>query len=238
MNKNLDVSLIMGQSWSVFKSHWLMLSLILLAVMFVSVAVSFLNPYQVPVGLQGDALIDWYVENGMPYYAWSLLSAGVQVALMAWFFNETFKRIKGEAPVLNAGVVLRYIAVSLIVGIATYAAAFCCLIPVFFIAPRLFIAPLYVIDNPNMGVGEAIERSWNATKGNVVNLIVLGIVAVLIISLGVCCCFIGVVPASVLTYIMMVVIYCFLSGQDGEDKVADDYEEVSFVVEEKTVCRD
>lgn len=238
MNKNLEVSLIMGQSWSVFKAHWLMLSLILMAVMFVSVMVSFLNPYQVPVGLEGEALIEWYIENGASYYAWSLLAAGVQVVLMAWFFKEIFKRIKGVEPVFNSGVVLRYVGVSLIVGIATYAAAFCCIIPVFFIAPRLFIAPLYVIDNPDMGVGEAIERSWNATKGNVGNLLVLGIVAMLIGILGVCCCLIGVVPASVLTYTMMVVIYLFLSGQDGEDKAADDYEEVSFVVEEKTVCRD
>lgn len=238
MNRKLDVSLVMEYAWGIFKAHWVMLSVFALAVMFVTVCVSLLNPYQVPAGLQGEELLMWYLENGTGYYAWSFLAAGVQVVLMAWFYNEVFKRIKGVELVLNAGVVLRYLAVSIIVGIATYVSALCCLIPVFFIAPRLLIAPLYVIDNPNMGVGEAIERSWKATQGNVITLLVLGVIAFLISLLGVCCCCVGVVPASVLCYLIMVTIYLFLTGQVGEDTDAEAQEEVSFVVEEKTVVRD
>ena len=65
-------------------------------------------------------------------------------------------------------------------AIATYAALLCCIIPVFFIAPRLIIAPLYIIDNPEMGVGEAIERSWKDTKDNVMSLLALGFITKLV----------------------------------------------------------
>ena len=238
MNRSLEASFVIEHSWSVFKAHWVGLTGILLLVMVVSSGVAYLNPYQVPTGLTGDALINWYVDNGVAYYGFVMLASGVQVALMAWFYKEVLLRIKDKEPILNASVVLRYVAVSIIVGIATYASLLCCIIPVFFIAPRLIIAPLYVIDNPNMSVGEAIERSWKATRGNVVPLLVLGVTAIIISLIGVLCCIVGIVPASVLCNIIMVVAYLFLSGQLGDTiDPANDYEEEVFVVEEKTVCR-
>ena len=237
MNKNLDVSLVMEQSWRIFKEHWVGLCGILLVVMFVSAGVSYLSPYQVPNDLQGEALLTWYLENGLSYYAWLLLASGVQVALMAWFYKEALQRIKDKELVFNANVVLRYILANILVAVATYVSLFFCIIPVFFIAPRLIIAPLYIIDNPGMGVGEAIDRSWKDTKGNVIPLLALGLIAVLISVLGVICCFVGIVPASVLIYIILVVAYLILSGQNGDNfDPAGDYEEV-FVIDEKTVCR-
>ena len=238
MNKNLDVSLVMEQSWRIFKEHWVGLCGILLVVMFVSAGVSYLSPYQVPNDLQGEALLTWYLENGLSYYAWLLLASGVQVALMAWFYKEALQRIKDKELVFNANVVLRYILVNILVAVATYVSLLFCIIPVFFIAPRLVIAPLYIIDNPNMSVSEAIERSWNATKGNVIALLVLGLVITLISVIGLACCLVGIIPASVLGYIMLVVVYLYLSGQEGEDYEEVKQEEESFVIEEKTVFRD
>ena len=238
MNKNLDVSLVMEQSWRIFKEHWVGLCGILLVVMFVSAGVSYLSPYQVPNDLQGEALLTWYLENGLSYYAWLLLASGVQVALMAWFYKEALQRIKDKELVFNANVVLRYILANILVAVATYVSLLFCIIPVFFIAPRLVIAPLYIIDNPNMSVSEAVERSWNATKGNVVALLVLGLVVTLISVIGLACCLVGIIPASVLGYIMLVVVYLYLSGQDGEDYEEVKQEEESFVIEEKTVFRD
>ena len=211
---------------------------ILLVVMFVSAGVSYLSPYQVPNDLQGEALLTWYLENGLSYYAWLLLASGVQVALMAWFYKEALQRIKDKELVFNANVVLRYILVNILVAVATYVSLLFCIIPVFFIAPRLVIAPLYIIDNPNMSVSEAIERSWNATKGNVIALLVLGLVITLISVIGLACCLVGIIPASVLGYIMLVVVYLYLSGQEGEDYEEVKQEEESFVIEEKTVFRD
>lgn len=238
MNKNLDVSLVMEQSWRIFKEHWVGLCGILLVVMFVSAGVSYLSPYQVPNDLQGEALLTWYLENGLSYYAWLLLASGVQVALMAWFYKEALQRIKDKELVFNANVVLRYILANILVAVSTYVSLLFCIIPVFFIAPRLVIAPLYIIDNPNMSVSEAIERSWNATKGNVVALLVLGLVVTLISVIGLACCLVGIIPASVLGYIMLVVVYLYLSGQEGEDYEEVKQEEESFVIEEKTVFRD
>lgn len=237
MNRNLEVSLVMERSWSEFKKHWTGLIGILLVVLVVSSGIAYLNPYEVPANVTGEEYVNWFFENGLAYYGWSIMASVVQVALLAWFYKEALQRIKDKEMVFNADVVVRYLAVSILVGLATYVALFCCIIPVFFIAPRLIIAPLYIIDNPGMGVGEAIDRSWKDTKGNVIPLLALGLIAVLISVLGVICCFVGIVPASVLIYIILVVAYLFLSGQNGDNfDPAGDYEEV-FVIDEKTVCR-
>ena len=238
MNSKLDVSLVMEYSWGVFKKHWVILSLFILVMMVVSGGVALFNPHQVPQDVQPEDLINWYVDHGVAYYAWTLLAAAAQAVVVAWIYKEILQRIKGKEITFNSNVILRYIGVSLIVAIATYAALLCCIIPVFFIAPRLIIAPLYIIDNPGMGVGEAIDRSWKDTKGNVIPLLALGLIAVLISVLGVICCFVGIVPASVLIYIILVVAYLILSGQSddaSEDKTT--VTEESFVIEEKTVCR-
>jgi uncharacterized membrane protein len=114
----------------------------------------------------------------------------------------------------------------------------CCIIPGFYVAPRIMLAPIYIADNPNMSVIEAIERSWKATEGNVLTLLGFGIVSLLILIAGVICFFIGIIPAMAFTYVLMVVIYMRLSGQDLEHTASHQPEEESFVIEEKTVFRD
>lgn len=239
MNSKLDVSLVMEYSWGVFKKHWVILSLFILVMMVVSGGVALFNPHQVPQDVQPEDLINWYVDHGVAYYAWTLLAAAAQAVVVAWVYKEILQRIKGKEITFNSNVILRYIGVSLIVAIATYVALLCCIIPVFFIAPRLIIAPLYIIDNPEMGVGEAIERSWKDTKDNVMSLLALGFIALIISMLGLCLCFVGIIPASALNYILLVVIYLFLSGQIGDSNISmkEEEEEEYFEIEEKTVCR-
>ena len=197
-------------------------------------------PCQPPTGNNPEANLEWMTNGATIYYLYTLLVPGVvQLVMIAIFFKKVLSIAKDVDIELTTSTLLRVIATSVIVGIASYAALLCCIIPFFFIAPRLFIAPIYVIDNPNISVGEAIERSWNATKGHVGILIALYFVAVLVSILGVFCCLVGVIPAGAFMYVMMVVIYLFLSGQNGGDyeEVKQDGEE-SFVIEEKTVCRD
>lgn len=240
MQNNFDVSPVMSKSWEIFKENWEKLTLFYFGMMLLVGLLTVIAPCQPPTGNNPEANLEWMTNGATIYYLYTLLVPGVtQLVMIAIFFKKVLSIAKDVDIELTTSTLLRVIATSVIVGIASYAALLCCIIPFFFIAPRLFIAPIYVIDNPNISVGEAIERSWNATKGNVGILIALYFVAVLISILGVFCCLVGVIPAGAFMYVMMVVIYLFLSGQNGGDyeEVKQDGEE-SFVIEEKTVCRD
>ena len=240
MQNNFDVSPVMSKSWEIFKENWEKLTLFYFGMMLLVGLLTVIAPCQPPTGNNPEANLEWMTNGATIYYLYTLLVPGVvQLVMIAIFFKKVLSIAKDVDIELTTSTLLRVIATSVIVGIASYAALLCCIIPFFFIAPRLFIAPIYVIDNPNISVGEAIERSWNATKGHVGILIALYFVAVLVSILGVFCCLVGVIPAGAFMYVMMVVIYLFLSGQNGGDyeEVKQDGEE-SFVIEEKTVCRD
>lgn len=244
MNNNFDVSPVLNKSWEIFKENWEKLTLFYFGMMLLVGALTLIAPCQPPTGNNPEANLEWMTNGATIYYLYTLLVPGVaQLVMIAIFFKKVLSIAKDVDIELTTSTLLRVIATSVIVGIASYVALLCCIIPFFFIAPRLCIAPIYVIDNPNISVGEAIERSWNATKGHVGILIALYFVAVLVSILGVFCCLVGVIPAGAFTYVMMVVIYLFLSGQNGGDyeEVKQDGEtpqEESFVIEEKTVCRD
>lgn len=244
MQNNFDVSPVMSKSWEIFKENWEKLTLFYFGMMLLVGALTLIAPCQPPTGNDPEANLEWMMNGATIYYLYTLLVPGVvQLVMLAFFFKKVLSIAKNVDIELTTSTLLRVIVTSVIVAIASYAALLCCFIPFIFIAPRLFIAPIYVIDNPNISVGEAIERSWNATKGNVGILIALYFVSVIVIILGVFCCLVGVLPATVFSYVMMVVIYLFLSGQNGGDyeEVKQDGEtpqEESFVIEEKTVCRD
>ena len=238
MNK-LDVTLVMEKSWSIFKKNWLRLSCLSLLTIAGALIVEFFNPYSAPTNLPPKELIMWYLENGESDWVWTMLTSLVTIGLSVLLVKETVEVTMGKHITLTGSIFLRFLIVSVIVSLVEDVAFCCCIIPFFIVAPRLILADIYILDNPNMSVGEALERSWKTTKGNVMKLIVLGIIAVVILMLGVCCCLLGVIPAMALVSVMAVVVYQFLNEQmEGADGVEAKQDEVSFVVEEQTVVRD
>lgn len=239
MNKNLDVSLVMEKSWSIFKNNWLRLSCMSLLMMAGYWFVNLLDPNTLPTKGTPEEILGWLIENWGSCCGWYLLSSFVLLCLAVLLYKEIFTVVKGEPVALSGGVFFRFVVVSVIVSIVDYVTFCFCIIPFIIVAPRLILADIYILDNPNMSVGEALERSWNITKGNTIKLIVLGIIAYIIGFIGYCCCCIGIIPAMALIYVMMVVIYQFLNDQtEGTADAEAKQEEVSFVVEEKTVVRD
>lgn len=239
MNKKLDVSLVWNKSWEVFKENWERLSLLYFGISLVVFVLGYVAPCQPPTGDNPEANLVWLMEGAATYYLYTLLVPGlVQVVLTAFFYKKILSVTKDVDIELSATIILRFVVVTVIVGVLTFISFLCCLIPMFFIAPRLMLAPLYTLDNPNMGIGEAIGRSWKATKGNILMLWVLGLLAFAIGFVGVLCCGVGVIPAGALNYTILVVTYLVLSGQDGTPQNDSTPQEESFVIEEKSVCRD
>lgn len=79
------------------------------------------------------------------------------------------------------------------------------------ILPRLYFAYFYVVDR-GMAPMESIRRSWDVTgpiKWKVVGLLLLSIVVVLV---GLIALVVGVIPASVITYLMWASAFRQLAG--------------------------
>lgn len=130
------------------------------------------------------------------------------LGLMAGRFSEvTFDAFK-----LPFATYLKVFVVNLITGIIIFVSTLCCIIPVFFVAPRIIFAPVYQVEHPEAGIFESISASWNMSSGNTFSLLGLGFIIVGIAIVGFCCCCIGVYFAEAIELFALTAAYYQLKG--------------------------
>ena len=130
------------------------------------------------------------------------------LGLMAGRFSEvTFDAFK-----LPFAMYLKVFVVNLITGIIVFVSTLCCIIPVFFVAPRIIFAPVYQVEHPEAGIFESISASWNMSSGNTFSLLGLGFIIVGIAIVGFCCCCIGVYFAEAIELFALTAAYYQLKG--------------------------
>ena len=130
------------------------------------------------------------------------------LGLMAGRFSEvTFDAFK-----LPFATYLKVFVVNLITGIIVFVSTLCCIIPVFFVAPRIIFAPVYQVEHPEAGIFESISASWSMSSGNTFSLLGLGFIIVGIAIVGFCCCCIGVYFAAAIELFALTAAYYQLKG--------------------------
>lgn len=130
------------------------------------------------------------------------------LGLMSGRYNEvTFDAFK-----LPFATYLKVFVVSFIVGVIGVVALFFCVIPFFFVAPRLILAPVYQVENPEAGIIESISAAWKMTSDNTMSMLGLGIVMVGVGIVGFLCCCIGVYFAEAIQLFVMIAAYNQLKG--------------------------
>ena len=130
------------------------------------------------------------------------------LGLMAGRFSEvTFDAFK-----LPFATYLKVFVVNLITGIIVFVSTLCCIIPVFFVAPRIIFAPVYQVEHPEAGIFESISASWNMSSGNTFSLLGLGFIIVGIAIVGFCCCCIGIFFAEAIELFALTAAYYQLKG--------------------------
>ena len=130
------------------------------------------------------------------------------LGLMAGRFSEvTFDAFK-----LPFATYLKVFVVNLITGIIVFVSVLCCIIPVFFVAPRIIFAPVYQVEHPEAGIFESISASWSMSSGNTFSLLGLGFIIVGIAIVGFCCCCIGVYFAAAIELFALTAAYHQLKG--------------------------
>ena len=152
-----------------------------------------------PVGGIIGAILDLIVSVGLYNLA---------LGVMAGRFSEvTFDAFK-----LPFATYLKVFVVNLITGIIVFVSVLCCIIPVFFVAPRIIFAPVYQVEHPEAGIFESISASWSMSSGNTFSLLGLGFIIVGIAIVGFCCCCIGVYFAEAIELFALTAAYYQLKG--------------------------
>ena len=133
MQNNFDVSPVMSKSWEIFKENWEKLTLFYFGMMLLVGLLTVIAPCQPPTGNNPEANLEWMTNGATIYYLYTLLVPGVaQLVMIAIFFKKVLSIAKDVDIELTTSTLLRVIATSVIVAIASYAALLCCIIPFFF----------------------------------------------------------------------------------------------------------
>lgn len=230
-NYSLEISSAVSTGWEYAKKYGLLIAVIYLVVSMVTGGIQHVTGGLSVADSQaiGEAISrgDWEsvgsiaqsannnIASNFSTIIGSLISIAASVGLynMALgLMNGRYNEVTFDAFKLPLAVYAKVFAVSLIVGIIIFISAMCCIIPVFFVAPRLILAPVYQVDNPEAGIGESISAAWKMTSGNTFSMLGLGIILGGVCILGFLCCCIGVYFAEAIELFATVAAYYQLKG--------------------------
>lgn len=117
---------------------------------------------------------------------------------------------------LSPVVYLKVVGCQFIYGLAVYGGLIFLIAPGIFFAVRWIFAPIYLIDHPEAGIGEALRASWDKTADHFWPLLGLGIVTGLIAGAGLLVCCVGSFFTMTILYVAQVITYRLL-WQDEEE---------------------
>lgn len=230
-NFSLNVSGAIGTGWEYAKKYGLLVTVIYLLVSVISSGIGSLFETNIDPSVYkevGESLGrgDWNtVTESLP-----LMGKGSQTAssfiraiidlivsvglynLALGLMNGRFNEVTFEAFKVPLATYLKVIAVGFITGFIILISFLLCLIPFFFITPRIVLAPVYQVDHPEAGVFESISASWNMTKSNTMSMLGLGFAVFGITILGFLCCCISVFFAQAIGLFILVGAYYQLKG--------------------------
>ncbi len=141
----------------------------------------------------------------------------VSLALSAGFFQTLLNCIRGkydftiDAWKLPINVYAKFLVIQIIASIIAGFGFLLCILPGIYLYARLEYAGYYLLDHQEAGIGEAISASWNMTADNAFTLSLLQIVYFFVNILGICCCCVGVMVTSIITYLASAVCYSILN---------------------------
>ncbi len=122
---------------------------------------------------------------------------------------------------LSPVVYLKVVGCQFIYGLAVYVGLVFLIAPGIFFAVRWVFAPIYLIDHPEAGIGEALRASWDKTADHFWPLLGLGIVTGLIAGAGLLVCCVGYFFTMTILYVAQVITYRLL-WQDEEEQANEE----------------
>ncbi len=148
------------------------------------------------------SLVSWFIRMAISLGLIQIMLNVVSAKKVK--FNDLFSQF-------DFNFVLRYIASSILAGLAIIGGLILLIIPGIYIANRLSMIGYVFVDKKNIGPIDAIKESWRITKGNVWNLVGFGLLSLVITLVGVLALFVGVLVAAAVSGVAGAYIYKTLS---------------------------
>ena len=213
---NLYIGDIIGKAFDFAKSYGLPMAAILFAVFVIDYFLNLISN----LSFSGEAQVGVTL-------LFFLLQLVINALIGVSIFASILKILREEGGSyrfnhgLSASVYVKFAVCQFIYGLVVILGLFFFILPGAFIAVRWFFAPLYLIDHPDAGIGEALQASWEKTKGHYWQLFGLGFLATIIAGSGVLLCFIGVYFTLIISYAAQVIAYRML-WKDDEQAAEED----------------
>lgn len=192
MNLSLNISDAISKGWSASKKNWIVLIGIFLSYIILSLLIEVMFSFKPGI-----------------YY---IIAITIAMIFNTGLFKMLLESFKGNEPdfsvfktMLNRVIpfTISNILCALIFGIGLILL----IIPGIYLASRLSMVLFLIIDKPQISITEAFKESWNMTKGNVGNILLLFLIYIGIIILGLIAFFVGVFFSYVVVYYISAAVY-------------------------------
>lgn len=227
--KKIVISDILNESWAIIKKNIWVFAATMLGYLIIYVLISMIFG---GIGGAATAIVPGDSSAAMSQAFASMFSVG---AILTWllmtfigaffylgFYKMALDAADGKTPDLSSFTtismkkILNLFLANLIYAIVVYIGFIACIIPGIYLAVRLQLYVFNIIDN-DANAFDALSRSWDSTKGNSMDILLLGLALVLVNFVGAICCGIGLLVTAPMTIICFALIYRLLTGGRVED---------------------
>lgn len=227
---DLSVSYIYGEAWNFTKKNWLR---IVAYIIFSGIVGTLVTTLSLPSGfwltymdaLQGDL----HAANRMQHMVdFSLATYLVQYVVSFVLLLPLYAGLVGvcrgtaafDLKIFNKPVMqyVKFVAGYILYVLAIVVGLVCLIVPGIYVAVRLSLAPFCLAEHPEIGIKEAFDSSWAATKGRTLELIGLALLGIVLVVAVIIPCLILIVLGALagaagiaLAAILMVAILSIVS---------------------------
>ena len=219
---NLNMGEIIGKAFDFAKSYGLPMA----AILFAASVIGYFLSLIFNLSFSGEAPVGVTILFLLLFL---LLLLVINVLIRVSIFASILKILREEGGSyrfnhgLSASVYVKFVVCQFIYGLVVILGQLFFILPGAFVAVRWFFAPLYLIDHPDAGIGEALQASWEKTKGHYWQLFGLGFLSAIIVFSGVLLCFIGVYFTLIISYAAQVIAYRMLWKDDEQAAEEDQF---------------
>ncbi len=207
-----------GEGWNMFAEQWkvwVLNSLILSLVTVVPVVGIYILMFVVAAASTGSGSAGLGVIMLALIFVGVMLLVFLSIYLVGGMYHTAFKQLRGEAistrDLFAAGDRFpALLGAAFVVGILVTIGALLCIIPAFIVAGALYFTLPLVVER-RLSVGEAIQTSRDATRGDLFMFVLFALVVSIIAQAGSYICYVGMLVTWPLQYTIGAIAYrdCF-----------------------------
>ncbi len=197
MEAKFNLTEVVKTSWEALKSQiWILIGL-MIGMGIISLIINFLS-----ISVQGSILASLVV---------AIISLAISGIFGMGYIKNLFQTLDGTEPQFSAygqqaGKLITYIIAGIIYTVIITIGIFLLIIPGIYLALRLQFFMAYIVEE-DAGIIESLQRSWEITKDQALQLFLLALVMILFCFVGILLIGIGILVAAPLCYMMYCVVF-------------------------------